>query len=82
MSYEDIGKMKALRKSDPDNWTVSKLAKEFKCTAAFVQLMAPLNPCQRKKKQEARRAEHERQRTWGERKSLVRAIRQKRRELW
>ena len=83
MSQEDIRKMKDLRKSDPDNWTVSKLAREFKCTTQFVRLMAPLNPSQRKKKQAARDAAHAEQRAkWGERKSLVHDIRQKRRELW
>lgn len=83
MSQEDIRKMKDLRKADPDNWTVSKLAREFKCTTQFVRLMAPLNPSARKKKQAARDAMHAEQRAkWGERKSLVREIRQKRRELW
>ncbi|KAI0084799.1 mitochondrial ribosomal protein subunit L20-domain-containing protein [Irpex rosettiformis] len=83
MSQEDIRRMKDLRKSDPDNWTVTKLSKEFKCTTQFVRLMAPLTPSQRKKKQAARDAQHAEQRAkWGERKSLVRDIRQKRRELW
>ncbi|KAI0693961.1 mitochondrial ribosomal protein subunit L20-domain-containing protein [Cytidiella melzeri] len=83
MSQEDIRKMKDLRKSDPSTWTVSKLAREFKCTTQFVRLMAPLTPSQRKKKQAARDAEHELQRAqWGERKSLAREVRQKRRDFW
>ncbi|KAI0338907.1 hypothetical protein BDW22DRAFT_657375 [Trametopsis cervina] len=83
MSQEDIRRMKELRKSDPDNWPVLKLAKEFGCTAQFVKLMAPLTTSQRKKKQAARDAEHAKRRAqWGERKALVRDIQKKRRELW
>ena len=83
MTQEDIRKMQELRKSDSDTWTVMKLARKFGCTNAFVKLMAPLTPAQRKKKQTARDAEHARQRAlWGERKAIIREIQQKRREFW
>ena len=83
MSQEKIREMQLLRKSDPDNWPVTKLARYFGCTNAFVKLMAPLTPAQRKKKQAARDAEHARQREmWGERRKIVREIQKKRRDLW
>ena len=83
MSQEDIRKMKDLRKSDSNQWTVTKLARHFGCTNAFVKLMAPLTPAQRKKKQAARDAAHARQREmWGERKAIIREIQKKRRTLW
>lgn len=83
MSQENIRKMKELRKSDPDNWPVTKLARHFGCTNAFVKLMAPLTPAQRKKKQAARDEEHARHRElWGERKAIIREIQKKRRAYW
>ena len=83
MSDEDIEEMRRLRKEDPDTWTAASLARKFGCTQTFVMTKAPLKMSERKKRVRARDAEHEKMRSqWGEKKSLIREIRQKRREFW
>ncbi|EMD40127.1 hypothetical protein CERSUDRAFT_151100 [Gelatoporia subvermispora B] len=80
---ETLLKIRELRRQDPETWTRSALAKAFNVTTGFVFRTAALRPKDRKKKLEERDAEHEEMRSrWGEKKSMVKQIRQKRREYW
>jgi hypothetical protein len=76
---EQIAEMKSLRASDPATYTVHKLAKQFECSPAFVQITAPLTK-QERRSLDARLTEQKS--SWGARKRLQREIRQKRRSLW
>ena len=83
LSREDMEKLRALRRSDPNVYSCAKLAKMFDCTPSFVSQVAALpRPLRRAfaKKQEARVGAVKA--GWGERKSTFRAIREKRREFW
>lgn len=83
MSDDQIAKLRKLRAEDPAKWTRGKLAKEFGCTPSFVMHVAAMKSAERKKALALRDEEHEEARSkWGERKSIVRAIRKKRREFW
>ncbi|KAK2465211.1 hypothetical protein APHAL10511_002565 [Amanita phalloides] len=83
LSDEDLEKIRHLRRSDPETYSRAKLAKMFGCTQTFVGAVAALKKSQRKRlvtKEEDRR---ERERAaWSEKKTVVRAIRAKRRDLW
>lgn len=83
LSREDIEKLRALRRSDPDVYSCAKLAKMFECTPSFVSQVAALP--RRLRRVFARRQEAKVeavQNRWGERKATVRAIREKRRAFW
>lgn len=83
MSDEAIAEMRQLRQEDPDTWTTASLARRFGCSQTFVMIKAPLKMSERKKRLRARDAEHAEFRSqWGQRRSMVRDIRQKRREFW
>ncbi|KAH8104817.1 mitochondrial ribosomal protein subunit L20-domain-containing protein [Cristinia sonorae] len=83
MSDEAIAEMKRLRKEDPDAWTTAQLARKFGCTRTFVMTKAPLKMSERKKRLRERDEEHAQFRdAWGEKRSLLRAVKQKRREFW
>ncbi|TCD70563.1 hypothetical protein EIP91_002909 [Steccherinum ochraceum] len=83
MTDEAIAEMRQLRKEDPDTWTTASLARRFGCSQTFVMMKAPLKMSERKKRLRARDAEHEEFRgQWGQRRTMVREIRQKRREFW
>ena len=83
LSDEDVEKIRQLRRSDPETYTRSKLAQMFGCTQTFVGAVAGLKKSQRGsiiRKEETRREKE--QASWSEKKSMVRAMRAKRRELW
>lgn len=83
LSKEDIEKLRTLRRSDPNVYSCAKLAKMFDCTPSFVSQVAALpRPLRRAfaKKQEAQVEAVKA--GWGERKSTLRAIREKRRAFW
>lgn len=83
LSDEQVARLRKLRAEDPVKWTRGRLAKEFGCTQSFVMHVAALKSSDRKKALTLREAEHEKARsTWGEKRSLVREIRKKRREFW
>lgn len=83
LSDEQVARLRKLRAEDPAKWTRGRLAKEFGCTTSFVMHVAALKPADRKKAKALRDAEHEKARSqWGEKKSMVREIRKKRREFW
>lgn len=83
MSDEDVARLRALRAEDPVKWTRGALAKEFGCSPTFVMHVAALKSADKKRAVRARDAEHEEVRSkWGEKKSMVREIRKKRREYW
>jgi hypothetical protein len=74
-----VEKMRSLRASDPETYTVSVLAKQFDCSRAFVQITAPASNARRA----ALNADSAKQKAgWGHRKRLQREIRQKRRSFW
>ncbi|OCH90890.1 hypothetical protein OBBRIDRAFT_887331 [Obba rivulosa] len=80
---ETLLKIRELRRVDPDKWTRNAVAKAFNVTTGFVFRTAALRPRDRKKKLEVRDAEHDSFRSrWGEKKRMLREIRQKRREFW
>jgi len=83
MSDEAIAEMQRLRKEDPETWTTASLARKFGCTQTFVMMKAPLKMSLRKQRRRERDAEHEKFRNrWGEKRSLIRDIQHKRREMW
>lgn len=83
MSDADMEKLKQLRRSDPFKYSRSQLAEMFKCTPAFVGMVAPLKKTQCKAAHRALNEKHERNREhWSEKHSVVMAIRKKRKELW
>jgi len=83
LSDEDVEKIRQLRRSDPQTYTRTKLAKMFGCTQTFVGAVAALKKSQRRaairKEEEKRSGERA---GWSEKKTLVREIRAKRRLLW
>jgi hypothetical protein len=83
VSREAIDKMRELRYADPATYSVHKLSSLFGTTPAFVQMVASLPKSATKafrRREEARLEEAKA--SWGERKLMVRAIRQRRREFW
>ncbi|KAJ3553089.1 hypothetical protein NM688_g3804 [Phlebia brevispora] len=83
MSDENLAEMRRLRAENPSEWTAGKLAKKFDCTQTFVRLMAPLKKVNKRIALAQRDAEHAvfRER-WGEKKKLIKDIRDKRKEFW
>ncbi|KAF8322456.1 hypothetical protein DL93DRAFT_2071215 [Clavulina sp. PMI_390] len=79
LTPQQIGAMRHLRAEDPAHWTVSRLAKKFNCTPAFVQITAPASKA---RKVELEKELQEQKAGWGHRKTLLKAIKQKRREFW
>jgi hypothetical protein len=75
--------LRRLRLSDPEKWSASKLARQFNCTPAFVRAIAGLPRPAKVAKLQTMEAEHaEIREGWGQKKTLDRLIKQKRREFW
>jgi len=86
--------MKQLREKDPKSNTVEKLAEQFKCSRLFVQMAAPLRDIVVRVKSEeggfeeiSEAEKRERQRLkkqgrWGERKTITKEVRKRRKALW
>ncbi|KAF8650161.1 hypothetical protein AX16_005395 [Volvariella volvacea WC 439] len=82
-SDEVIASIKELRRSNPSEYSRGKLAKMFGVTPSFVGAVAALKKSQRTALIKERDQKHaEVREKWSERKSIVRAIRAKRRALW
>ncbi|KAG9315926.1 mitochondrial ribosomal protein subunit L20-domain-containing protein [Chiua virens] len=83
LSKEDMEKLKSLRRSNPDLYSCTKLAKMFGCTPSFVSQVAAL-PRTLRKAFAQRQADKVGavKAGWGERKATLRAIREKRRQYW
>ncbi|KAI9146070.1 mitochondrial ribosomal protein subunit L20-domain-containing protein [Paraphysoderma sedebokerense] len=60
LAKEDIEQIRQLRSSDPDTWTVRKLAEKFKCSPIFVSIVAKCPEDRVKKLAEERQAKWER----------------------
>ncbi|RUS29650.1 mitochondrial ribosomal protein subunit L20-domain-containing protein [Jimgerdemannia flammicorona] len=74
----EIEEMRALRLSDPQTWSISKLAAKFGCSTFFVGMKARLAGGQNEVKEEEVREEGRVER----RKRFTRENRRRRRELW
>ena len=83
VSDEVVAKIRRLRRSNPAKYSRGKLAKTFGCTESFVAGIAALKKSQRTALIRTRDQKHaEAREKWSEKKSIVRAIRAKRREFW
>ncbi|KAI9510851.1 mitochondrial ribosomal protein subunit L20-domain-containing protein [Russula earlei] len=83
LSEEAIAEMRRLRTENPSFYTCRKLADSFGCSPSFVSYIAPLKPSQQRAALAKRDREHEKARArWGEKASLIREIRRKRKEFW
>jgi hypothetical protein len=78
VTSEQVAEMQELRKSDPGQWTIDRLAEKYECSTLFVRIAA--------KNFEAGKAHHERldavKDKWGRKKMLARRDRGRRKELW
>ncbi|KAL5524708.1 hypothetical protein ACEPAF_9853 [Sanghuangporus sanghuang] len=83
LAEADFEKMRQLRASNPTYYTRIRLGKQFNCPPFLVAQKVPLDTKSRKAAIEQLDAKHEEIRSkWGERKSMIMAIRKKRREYW
>ncbi|KAJ3772386.1 mitochondrial ribosomal protein subunit L20-domain-containing protein [Lentinula raphanica] len=83
LTAEQIAEIRRLRALDPVKWTRGRLAKKFECTQQFVALVAATKKSTRAKLIQKRDEEHAENRAkWSEKRSLVAAISQKRRQYW
>lgn len=83
LSKEDMDKLRSLRRSNPDLYSCSKLAKMFNCTPSFVSQVAALPRSLRKAFARKQQAKLDAVKAgWGERKTTLRAIKEKRRQFW
>ncbi len=83
LSETEIDEVRALRNSDPEKYTTGSLARQFGCSTKFIGLVAPLAKHVKDARLAQRDKEHDSTReTWGERKRLVKQIREKRKEFW
>jgi len=75
---EQVREMQALRKQDPKQWTIDRLAEKYGCSTLFVRICA--------KNFEAGKAHFERldetKKRWGRKKTLARQDRTRRKDLW
>lgn len=75
--------IRRLRLSKPEHYTRGKLAKQFGVTQQFVALVAALPKSKRRAAIKVREQKHEKAReSWSEKRSMVKAIRARRREFW
>ncbi|KAH7340910.1 mitochondrial ribosomal protein subunit L20-domain-containing protein [Rhizoctonia solani] len=81
LTQDQIEEIRRLRLSDPKNNSCQALAKQFNCTPIFVSMVAPL-PKQKREELEKEQREAQKREQWGERKTLIREIRKKRRQFW
>ncbi|KAG8858426.1 hypothetical protein FRB96_005311 [Tulasnella sp. 330] len=94
LDQAQIDQIKQLREQDPRGNTVQKLAERFKCSRLFIQMVAPIRDITVRVKSgeggveemtEAERRERERlkkQNRWGERKTITKEVRKRRKALW
>ncbi|CAE6398272.1 hypothetical protein ACGC1H_004370 [Rhizoctonia solani] len=81
LTQDQIAEIRRLRLSDPKNNSCQALAEMFNCTPIFVSMVAPL-PKQKREELEKDQREAQKKEQWGERKTLIREIRKKRRQFW
>ncbi|CAE6529442.1 unnamed protein product [Rhizoctonia solani] len=81
LTQDQIAEIRRLRLSDPKTNSCISLAKRFNCTPIFVSMVAPL-PKQKREELEREQREAQKREQWGERKTLIREIRKKRRQFW
>jgi len=80
---DEIEEIRRLRMKNPSVYTRKMLADRFGCSPSFVSYVAPLTPSQQRAALAKRDREHEKARArWGEKASLIREIRRKRKEFW
>jgi ribosomal L20-like protein len=80
---DKISEIQRLRMEDPAFYTRSRLANIFGCSPSFVSYVAPLSPTQQRAALAKRDRKHEKARArWGEKATLIREIRKKRKEFW
>jgi len=83
LSEAEIDQIRALRNADPYTNTAGQLAKKFGCSSKFVACVAPLTKSVKARQLAERDEEHQAFRdSWGDRKRLVKSIREKRRMFW
>ncbi|QRV85980.1 ribosomal protein subunit L20 [Ceratobasidium sp. AG-Ba] len=79
LTQAQIEEIRQLRHADPKTNSCQALARRFGCSPLFVSMAAPLKKEEREELAKDKKALQE---SWGERKQLTRAIREKRREYW
>ena len=79
LTQDQILQIQALRQADPVRNTATALARQFKCSAAFVRIIAPA-PNEVKEQRAEESAEQ--RKTWSLRRPVVAAERAERRKLW
>lgn len=83
VSQTVIQKIIALRKANPAKYTRGTVSRMYGVTQGFVGMVAPSKQSYRKQALKQRDEEHARKREkWGERKTLSKDVRQKRKEFW
>jgi hypothetical protein len=83
LTDEQIQELRRLRASAPETYTQKKLAQMFNTTPSTVGMVATLPQAKRTAARQKFFAAHDEQRgKWGEKKSIIRDIRKKRREFW
>ncbi|KAF9077561.1 mitochondrial ribosomal protein subunit L20-domain-containing protein [Rhodocollybia butyracea] len=83
LTTEQIAEIRRLRSVNPVKWTRGVLAKKFNCSQQFVALVAATKKSTRRQLIRNRDVEHEKNREqWSEKRRLVVAISQKRRQYW
>jgi hypothetical protein len=81
LTQDQIEEIRRLRLEDPKANSCQFLATKFNCTPIFVSMVAPL-PKQKREELEKEQREAQKREQWGERKTLIREIRKKRRRFW
>ncbi|KAJ7044029.1 mitochondrial ribosomal protein subunit L20-domain-containing protein [Mycena alexandri] len=82
-SAQTMSEIRRLRTLDPERYTTGVLARKFKVTRGFVVAIAALKKSKRRQRQAIQNAVAEEARgKWSERKTTLKLIRAKRRELW
>jgi hypothetical protein len=75
---EEVAEMQRLRKEDPKQWSLLRLAEKFQCSQLFVQIACKNVDAG----QEHERRREEARKLWGPRKMTARMDRVRRRDLW
>jgi hypothetical protein len=79
LTQAQMNELRELRLSDPKTYSCQVLARKYGCSPVFVSMVAPL-PAEQRVEIERERESAKAQ--WGERKTLIRAARKRRREFW
>lgn len=77
----DFDEMRRLRREDPAQWTLSRIADRFQCTAFFAGRVTA-GIATEEYRREARRPHEEMRKKWGKRRREAREQRVRRREGW